>query len=270
MRRREMNKKLIIVCLTLVVAAISVPASAAPLNTPFLSVDLNGGNGPTQPGWTGWNFANPPGGNSFSTTFSDGVSVTLSSSPGSTGLLTRDRGNPSPNTNNFDAMYEDFVGAGRNSSYGLGWNALEFAFSGLVASAQYEFTFFCFDRSGANDTLDRWLMGTTDPYTYIDPATGYAHSYTPATVSNNFTPYLATINPGNGLWPSTPYQYSASFFAPTDGNGNVTIYVWSDTVSFSNSQTASIVDGFQIGVPEPATIALLSLGGLALLRRKRA
>jgi hypothetical protein len=263
-----MSKKLIFVCLALAVAAISVPASAVPQNTPFLSVDLNGGNGPTQPGWTGWSFANPPGGNSFSTTFSGGVSLTLSSSPGSTGLLTRDRGNPSGNTLNFDDMYEDFVGATRNSNYGLGWNALEFAFSGLSSSTQYEFTFFCFDRNGANNNYYRWLMGTTDPYTYVDPATGNAHSYQPATVSNNFTPYLATINPGNGLWPSTPYQYSASFFAATDGNGNVTIYVWSDTTSYSN-QTASLVDGFQIGVPEPATIALLSLGGLALLRRKR-
>jgi hypothetical protein len=67
----------------------------------------------------------------------------------------------------------------------------------------------------------------------------------------------------------------ASFYATTNPylnpdypGGDITLYGWMDATDWGGSMHMPL-NGFEV-VPEPATVVLLGLGGLALLRRKRA
>lgn len=62
--------------------------------------------------------------------------------------------------------------------------------------------------------------------------------------------------------------YCTKFTAMTTAGGALTLYGWIDPTDWAGSMHMPL-EGFSI-TPEPATIALLGLGGLALLRRKRA
>jgi hypothetical protein len=67
------------------------------------------------------------------------------------------------------------------------------------------------------------------------------------------------------------YDYSVSFFADNDGEDGAvicnTLGYWNQTLT--NAQIAGMGNAFTVlTIPEPATIAVLSLGGL-LLRRKK-
>jgi len=57
--------------------------------------------------------------------------------------------------------------------------------------------------------------------------------------------------------------------ATADGDGTIVIYAWMDGVKVWGGSNHVPVEGFYV-IPEPTTIALLGLGGLALIRRKRA
>lgn len=63
-------------------------------------------------------------------------------------------------------------------------------------------------------------------------------------------------------------QNVSTFWAPTNDDGTLVVYAWLDATDWAGSAHCPL-NGFMV-VPEPVTIALLGLGGLALIRRKRA
>ncbi len=62
-------------------------------------------------------------------------------------------------------------------------------------------------------------------------------------------------------------EHGAQFYATTDEDGAINIYGWIDATDWSGSMHMPL-NGFMV-IPEPVTVALLGLGGLALLRRRR-
>jgi hypothetical protein len=52
-----------------------------------------------------------------------------------------------------------------------------------------------------------------------------------------------------------------------DGSGSITVYGWMDATDYGNSLHMPL-NGFYL-IPEPTTVALLGLGGLAMLRRRK-
>lgn len=108
--------------------------------------------------------------------------------------------------------------------------------------------------SGLNDALTydlsvaaNMLAVTTFGATVTNPASGNSGAYTGAAIHNG------------GTNPIQPFTLTG---LQTDGSGNLVI-------NFTNSPT--ILGALTItAVPEPSSLALLSLGGLCLARRRRA
>lgn len=280
------------------VLAISTHTLAAPINTPFLGVDINGGQstyGPTQPvqagepanpGWQGWNvndgdfFVSPTTvTKSFPTAGVTSGAVNVSMTGVGVSLTARLRGMNS--TEPWGDMQRDFVIANRNTNIGFGRHYLQFDFSGLDPNTAYEITMFNYDPNSSQTGNDRGYMawGTQNPATWLDTNVGSGQNYQPAVGGvNNPIPTLARV-PDTGPWPSQPgaggtfaggfYFYSGSFIVNADGAGKASVYGWADPNSYS-SQTGSLVNGFQIGaVPEPASILLIGFGLVAILANRR-
>jgi hypothetical protein len=144
-------------------------AMAAPLVTPFLSVDINGANygggqtvGPTLAGFEGWNAfegfdqldpnynpaedwgntGGPPNGLTKSFASSEGnITANLIGVP--TAQSNRGARNRGANTGGFPELYQDFPFAQRNGADAAhGRNFIKLVLSGLTPNQAYEFTGF--------------------------------------------------------------------------------------------------------------------------------
>ena len=218
--------------------------------------------------------------------------------PNST-LLARNRG---ANVGGFPALTQDFAAAQRGLN-GFGQNYIRIQLSGLLPNQNYEFTGFSRESAFQNPawtgtdqqaSYAAWsdlarLGGVDGPGPWMNANVGASAVYQPIWFdhdANAGTPDIPTIyknpiptisrSPVSGpdsLSASNQYYHSATFLTKSDATGSAVVYVWSDPNGYgANSQGASLINGFQIGVglPEPGTMGLaaFSLVGLLGLRRR--
>src|SRR5690606_30540338 len=101
---------------------------------------------------------------------------------------------------------------------------------------------------------DRAALGGLDgPGAWMDANFSPGGLYQPAIGGvNNPIPTLAR-SPTTGPDSIDPYAYAASFRTVADGNGDIALYGWADPNGNIGTQTASLLNGFQIArVPDPS------------------
>jgi hypothetical protein len=225
-----MNKKLIIFCLALAVAAMSLPAYA---DTVIGTWDTNSGDG-----WVNWAagqasigpLPSTVGGINYSQTTAHGVTL------GSYSLEVDQAGNsqslgitldPAQKTAfmNSNLFSFDFSVAASGGVYTAGWTQIYRIYMNAPGPSWTDVT-------GAAVGNFYW-WGSAGERTQ--------------TVSVDYTNFRNAI---------TGTSYIQIILSPNTGGGAP------PQMYFDNAKLS--------GVPEPATVALLGLGGLALLRRKRA
>jgi len=200
------------------------------------------------------------------------------------------------NPNDMDKMLSDLVYVAHTAA-GMGKDYIELSFrlGDKRAGWNIDITLWSWDPAfkgsglagfnGAGEQADskRAAWSTTNPSTYAgnpDP-NGYGYPtppYVEGVTESNMPAGLQalseiTIEQGTAPWLSAFDDAYAMLYASTvnvtlDENGRVTLYGWADMLSQTGSQHVAL-NGFMLSIPEPATIALLGLGGLALIRRKR-
>ena len=174
----------------------------------------------------------------------------------------RDRG---ANAGAFPDLYRDFVfeQSASQPNAGFGRNYIKLVLSGLSPGQKYAFTGFhhdsIFTAEGATNSSasyqawsDRTKLGGADgPSAWMDAHVGAGASYQPALGGANdpIPKYGRALSTGTDNADS--YHYSLSFLTTADANGRVTVYTWADPNGSSGVQNASLLNGFQIGIPVP-------------------
>jgi len=194
------------------------------------------------------------------------------------------------------------------TSKGFGMNYIKLTVSQLEPTKQYEFSMWSWEAKStwsmdANNSNSKWVAwSTTNPKAWLDTHTGQYKGIISGFDPNGYGPKTVAIPPGTTDTnmpgsPANPYTGTGSslydlmagrnsmsgdandhlgekgycestFRAMTDADGIIELYGWLDATDWTGSAHVPI-NGF-IVIPEPTTVALLGLGGLALLRRKRA
>lgn len=241
------------------------------INPPFIQVDLNGANGPTQPGFVNWPFAAPGAaqlGTTWTTNFATSlfinsnqytptgpVTVTIMATNAEAAYVTNttwytnfpawddqispnayDRGSFSGTTN--VALLEDFLLVYHGTEVGFGEDYFAVTFSGLTPNTNYEVTVWDYDPSdnGTSGLEDRTSWGIVNP----DP--GGTNNFQPG---QSTIPTLRTVIRG-GPYPTRFYGNSGSFIITTDGSGSATIYGWEDDTAYTGSQDVPF-NAFSLG-----------------------
>jgi hypothetical protein len=265
---------------------------AVPAFSPFLAVDINGYNagggqsiGPTRAGYQGFEAAEglflPPAvdwGNSgaagltniYATSEGNITANMIGVAPNSF-LGARNRG---ANAGALGELTQDFAFANRGVD-GFGQHHIKVTLSGLLPNQQYEVTTFARDGfNGGADSFQAWtdraaLGGLDGPGAWMNTNVGAGALYQPAAGGvNNPIPKHAR-SPISGPDSADPYAYAATFFSTADAGGVLTFYGWADPNSYSGTQTATLLNGFQVAIPEPGGLALgAALVGVVSRRRR--
>jgi len=260
----------------LVVVGLSVPALADPSVATPLLVDINGaGGGPPLPGWNdwafGWNWASPQ-----AATF-DGVSTTLAVIRHD-GVATGDARNRSGGfahvkrtlaNNNIggDALclYLDSLTPGKTYQISV-WSLEKKSIWSNKPTTIKTAAWMQFPNAGdANECVIDWLVANGYPDGY-DPCAGI-----PAGLAALLAAYgdeTSVVGPESDTLNIGTWLGRSTFNITADDYGYATICGWLNVNELEGSFHLPL-NGFMV-IPEPATMALLGLGGLALLRRKRA
>jgi hypothetical protein len=277
-------------------------AHAAPFTSPvtnaFLSVDINGGNiasnncttegsnGPSgtpvlspdpfgvqwQP-WGGPTNTNGDGtqlpssqsspnvnstnitktfGSVTATLIAPGTSTNYGTVNGVASMNSRDRGSPTGAAGDSD-LFRDLMFAGTSGSNVQSTNYIELTLSGLTPNTGYEIATYSYDSTGTHTT--NWTataptngtVGWTPGGTFTAPADEQSIAWTPGT---------------------TPAP--AIFSVTTDPSGSVSLWAYGGNgVTGNQNSDTTYINGFQVAVPEPASIGLLAISGLVLFKRRR-
>jgi hypothetical protein len=290
----DMCKKLSVFCLLLVAVALCVPASASNVTVANpLRVDIDGGGVANTDGggWSPWLFPRDFTGPQSTTINNGGLpttwpTVTYEYVPTiGFGGGSRDRGG-------------GMVFVGGTGEPGMGRNYAKVTFTNLQASTNYTLLMWGWEREGVwvydGNCPDRkfGMWSTTNPNAWL-VANGYSgqngepNGYQakvvptpPGTTDSNMPAGLAALAYQHGarLFMESPLdttlpdwyigdEHYCRFSATSDSSKTLTLYGWMDASNMGGSLHMPL-NGL-ILIPEPATVALLGLGGL-LLRRKRA